>query len=426
MPTAFSEPSIESSHPKTLQRPRRGPPAPAVTSSRAELAVGEWLWACRVGSEADLIEEIMSHGTEASQLQPGLVRSPKRPVGPHRSTPMLAYGRQGFPVLGVQTLGDSQEAAIEAIASACARELKRSACVQVFAADTEEGRSLSTLGQALQEGLSHALQRRNKPLVEDGKAAQAEGGQLVQVCMLSKTTWAYGVILVAVAPSLYPGGVLRIRRPKGAPSRSAQKLLEALAWLGHGPEAHESCVDLGAAPGGWSLVLAARRCRVLAVDLGSLMPEVAQQVYHTRTNAFLFVPEESVDWLFCDMAYRPLEVAALLARWGRRRWARFLLCNIKLPMKKRVEMIRRVREILSTGGWTDLRVRQLYHDRDEVTIFGWRGFGQDTTPRDSRRHTMPAPAPVAEKAARAPARFSAKRPRTQAMTPRKGPKRGKR
>jgi 23S rRNA (cytidine2498-2'-O)-methyltransferase len=181
-----------------------------------------------------------------------------------------------------------------------------------------------------------------------------------------------------------------MRRPRGAPSRSSQKLIEALVWLGHGPEAGDQCVDLGAAPGGWAQVLAERRCRVLAVDLGhlTLPPAVRSRVYHLRKNAFEFIPEESVDWVFCDMAYRPLEVAALLARWGRRHWARFLLANIKLPMRKRVEMLNRVREILATGGWTGLRARQLYHDRDEVTLFAWRGFGQESRSfRPPRRET---------------------------------------
>jgi 23S rRNA (cytidine2498-2'-O)-methyltransferase len=91
-----------------------------------------------------------------------------------------------------------------------------------------------------------------------------------------------------------------------------------------------------------------------------------------RASAFDFRVDEPADWLTCDMAWRPLEVAALLAKLGRQGAARFLVANIKLPMKKKVEMIRRVRDILATGGWRDVRVRQLYHDRDEVTLGAWR------------------------------------------------------
>jgi 23S rRNA (cytidine2498-2'-O)-methyltransferase len=45
-----------------------------------------------------------------------------------------------------------------------------------------------------------------------------------------------------------------------------------------------------------------------------------------------------------------------------------LVANIKLPMKKKAEMLVRVREILTDAGWKSLRIRQLYHDREEVTI----------------------------------------------------------
>ena len=119
------------------------------------------------------------------------------------------------------------------------------------------------------------------------------------------------------------------------------KLGEALAWLGRGPEAGEVCVDLGASPGGWTYILHRRRAHVVAVDLGSLAPSLRDQkgIEHLRMDAFRFAPELPADWLFCDMAFRPLEVAALLAKWGRKHWARFLVANIKLPMARRAAML---------------------------------------------------------------------------------------
>jgi 23S rRNA (cytidine2498-2'-O)-methyltransferase len=152
------------------------------------------------------------------------------------------------------------------------------------------------------------------------------------------------------------------------------KLVEALTWLDRGPEPGDLCVDLGAAPGGWTWVLLERRARVLAIDLGDLAPSVRDRkgVVHLRADAFRAVPEEPMDWLFCDMAFRPLEVAGLLAKWARNKWARHLVANLKLPMKQKAQMLFRVRDILTDGGWSSLRARQLYHDRDEVTIAGVR------------------------------------------------------
>jgi 23S rRNA (cytidine2498-2'-O)-methyltransferase len=113
---------------------------------------------------------------------------------------------------------------------------------------------------------------------------------------------------------------------------------------------------------------------VLAVDPGRLAPLVGKHrgLTHLRADAFTFQPEEPVDWLVADMAWRPLEAAALYGKWARRGWARLLIANIKLPMRKKAEYLLRVRDILTQSGWQNLRARQLYHDREEVTVAGVR------------------------------------------------------
>ena len=133
------------------------------------------------------------------------------------------------------------------------------------------------------------------------------------------------------------------------------KLVEAFLWLDRAPDAGDVCVDLGAAPGGWTWVLLERRARVIAVDPAlprALAAGQARRRAPARATPSSTSRDEPVDWLFCDMAWRPLESAALLAKWARRGWARLLIANIKLPMKKKAEILVRVREILTDGGWT--------------------------------------------------------------------------
>ena len=145
---------------------------------------------------------------------------------------------------------------------------------------------------------------------------------------------------------------------------------EAFVWLGREPEPNDLCVDLGAAPGGWTYVLLDKRARVLAVDMGKLAPSLRNKkgCYHLERDAFTFEPDEPVDWLFADLAFRPLDTAGLFCRWARRGWARFLVANIKLPMKQKAATIERIREMLLDAGWSSLKIRQLYHDREEVTV----------------------------------------------------------
>ncbi|MCS6913006.1 MAG: 23S rRNA (cytidine(2498)-2'-O)-methyltransferase RlmM [Myxococcota bacterium] len=332
------------------------------------------MWTTRAGAERDLTEELALLGTAARPLQDGLVLSAPPPAGAEP-----AFARQGLPVAALCA------PEVEAVAAALRPLLRRPYALHLFSPDSEAGNALCGLVRGLQGPLTARLDRDGgPPRLDSGVAARAAGGQLAQVCLMSDKQVAVGVVPAVSAHSLAPGGRLRVRQ--GGPARSARKLAEALLWLGRGPERGDLCVDLGAAPGGWTRVALARGARVIAVDPGRLAPSLRaeRRVRYVPYSAFDFVPEEPADWLLCDMAWRPLEVAALLARWGRRRWARFLIANIKLPMRQRAAMLARVKEILATGGWVDVRARQLYHDRDEVTVAAWRGFGVDARPPQRR------------------------------------------
>ena len=375
---------------------RSGEPAPARVAGHAPkpVAIGEWLWACRAGSEPDLCDELLSHGLTGRVVQPALVASAARPRNQHKEDVELAFARQGLPVQALCTTDAQELATLIGQFTADRRFTPEGSglALHVFSPDSDEGNLRAAAVLTLQARLTETLTEAGIALLADGKTAHGEGGRLIQVCLLDEEHAALGVLPARAAPSLFPGGRQRYKKPKDAPARSALKLVEALAWLGHGPQSGEVCVDLGAAPGGWSQVLLERRCHVVAIDPGRLAPHLTGRLEHLRMNAFSFEPEIPADWVLCDMAYRPLEVAGLLAKWGRHRWAQFLLANIKLPMNRRVDMLARVREILATGGWTGLRMRQLYHDRDEITLSAWRGFGIDT--RVPQHRAPPGAAPV--------------------------------
>ena len=50
----------------------------------------------------------------------------------------------------------------------------------------------------------------------------------------------------------WPGGDAPVAIDRAPPSRAYQKLEEAFAWMGTAPRPGETCVDLGASPGGWT------------------------------------------------------------------------------------------------------------------------------------------------------------------------------
>jgi 23S rRNA (cytidine2498-2'-O)-methyltransferase len=307
-----------------------------------------------------LVEELSENGHQARVISAGLVESERRP----RAHPTFA--RLGFPV---EWVGSADEAAARVLA----HHWKGAIWLQAWVPDSDLGNRFSREatrlgGQVLAERRAAGL-----PVYERVQEARAAKVELAQLVVLGATAIA-GTLPASAGDYDSAGGRTRVRRHKESPSRAAMKLEEALRWKGNHPGPGATCVDLGAAPGGWTERLLALGARVIAVDPGKLRPDLmrAKGVRHIEASAFDFAPEVPVDWLFCDMAWRPLEVAQLLAKWARNGWARQLVSNIKLPMKDKLPAVQRVRETLEAGGWSELETRQLYHDRDEITVIARR------------------------------------------------------
>ena len=76
--------------------------------------------------------------------------------------------------------------------------------------------------------------------------------------------------------------------------------------------------------------------------------------------------------MVCDMVESPSRIARLAAHWIAQGWCRETIFNLKLPMKKRWDEVLRCRAIIDEalgGSGYFLRMKQLYHDREEVTCY---------------------------------------------------------
>jgi 23S rRNA (cytidine2498-2'-O)-methyltransferase len=239
--------------------------------------------------------------------------------------------------------------------------------------DSDEGKQLAGLARAFGNALRTALRR--KGLLS---AQPVNTRSRLHVGLLAGDHLLLAQADPAQTPD-WPGGVPRLRLLRDAPSRSALKLEEGLMvlldagererWMQPGMRA----ADLGAAPGGWSWVLARQHLRVSAIDNGP-MAESAHAtglIDHLRADGFTWQPPKPLDWMVCDMVEQPIRVAARMATWLREGWCRQTIFNLKLPMKKRWEEVRRCFDLLEaeSGGPIDLRAKQLYHDREEITVF---------------------------------------------------------
>ena len=183
-------------------------------------------------------------------------------------------------------------------------------------------------------------------------------------------------------------GILRQSMPSDAPSRSTLKLAEAIeVFLDKSSQtrllrAGMSAVDLGAAPGGWTWQLVKRGLRVVAVDNGPMKGSMAKHplVQHLRQDGFKYRPNKAVDWLVCDMIEKPSKVASLIETWFVGGWCKHAIFNLKLPMKQRLMALDAALSGISKrleleGVNHKMQAKQLYHDREEITVFLTRTKG---------------------------------------------------
>lgn len=165
------------------------------------------------------------------------------------------------------------------------------------------------------------------------------------------------------------GGQRRMADDPQAPSRSYLKVEEAYGVLGLSPKEGETVVDLGAAPGGWSYSAAKHGATVVAVDNGPLKGGAVQEkIVHRAEDAFKYVPEQPVDWLFCDMVEDPDRIAALTEEWLAQGRCRNFVVNLKFGREDPLRVLDRARKLQRYC--STFRARHLYHDREELTVVG--------------------------------------------------------
>lgn len=243
--------------------------------------------------------------------------------------------------------------------------------LQTLLVDTNEGKSLAALSKSISRHLNQYLKSE--------KMLSTRADWVAQLLFLDGTK-AYFGRCAKDNVSIWQGGIPRLRLPKSAPSRATLKLEEA--WHHFVPKSEWAvrlapgmrAVDLGAAPGGWTWQLVQKSMFVDAVDNGPMDESLMDsgQVDHHRSDGFIFTPKRSVYWLVCDIADKPARVATMICRWAVNRWFEEAIFNLKLPMKQRhtavMDAAAKIGDALHDAGIAfELRFKQLYHDREEVT-----------------------------------------------------------
>ena len=250
--------------------------------------------------------------------------------------------------------------------------------LHAYASNVDAPDSLSRRADSLAEVFLEGCRERFPGILRRYVPAPAasEALHVLQVCLTPEAAWACVMEKTRLSDNA-PGGVHRMPFDPHSPSRSYLKIEEAFDLLGESPQRRQTVVDLGAAPGGWTYAFLKRGCRVTAVDNGPLRLESTGgqggKVQHVKADGIVYEPPSAlrpVDWLVSDMLMPPGRNLGMMRRWMDGRWMHRFVINIKLPQQQPFEVLRPVEDYLARVPRIRFRIRQLYHDRREVTVFG--------------------------------------------------------
>lgn len=229
------------------------------------------------------------------------------------------------------------------------------------------------LGEQSEEGAdrSELRERLDRLVAAAGGEPVTQGASMILSVSLAEGEALLGLSTPDENLSDWPGGEMRFRREEGQLSRAKFKLLEAFQIFGIEPAQGGSALDLGAAPGGWSSLLLERGLRVTAVDTGELAPTLVGNpnliFLHNNAEEVSF-PPASFDLLTCDMSWSPTRTARMVVKLAPTvRTGADTVLTVKLMGDNPTRTIKIVREIVSEA-FEVRQVRQLFHNRDEVTM----------------------------------------------------------
>lgn len=294
----------------------------------------------------------------------------------------LIFARQMFASSDLIIL-ETVENRIEPILAEMSTQIPQCGTLEVEMPDSNEGKSLGLFCRKFKVPFRQALRKAKRlKTVESNQDPR---------CHLFFIDHQHCVIGYSLARNHNPFfmGIPRLKFPNDAPSRSALKLEEAFHVFIPDEEWDDrlrgglKAVDLGACPGGWTYQLVKRSMFVYAIDNGKMAQTLLDsgQVRHYKEDGFKFEPDRNnIYWLVCDMVEKPSKISKLIAKWVINGWCRETIFNLKLPMKKRYIEVSSILESMSEEFKehninVQIQAKQLYHDREEVTVHIQRIWG---------------------------------------------------
>lgn len=188
----------------------------------------------------------------------------------------------------------------------------------------------------------------------------------------------YGVFLLLSANQMLIANKVETQTPTGdilfiedklnPPSRAYLKLWELFTIHNIKPLPKEVCVELGAAPGGWTWVLKNMNCEIYSFDRAPLDDKIAKHtlIHHQIKDAFCVKPQDipkKVDWFFSDLICDPNKLYSYLEQfWDFANSEVKFVCTLKFKGETDFAILNKFKQIKKS------KVLHLYHNKHEVTF----------------------------------------------------------
>lgn len=252
--------------------------------------------------------------------------------------------------------------------------------VQTRMVQGEEGRSKRAYsGGRINQLLAEAIAE------ETGAVEEIKRPQIVVSLLCTREDAYLGISLARDNLSAWPGGMRHFAQTEEQISRAEFKLLEALETFGVTLPTRGRALDLGAAPGGWTRLMLEAGLKVVAVDPAKLDPRLFRRpgLIHFRGYAERYLEIEEpgkrpqlFDVITNDMRMDAREAARLLIEMrDKLHEDGFILSTLKLPhATASIDPLRNLREAMSllSRHFDLVRAKQLFHNRQEVTVIAAR------------------------------------------------------
>lgn len=341
---------------------------------------------CAIGWEQPLIDELTSivPASEPAVVAPGLVITRRIPAlmrcdtvfARNRLPDLIRVSSDGARELA-QLAGEAVDATLDTVAMNWTAGFMTP---DAWTCESETCIDIRARASLVAELFDERMRKYRKRAMERRRSWQdiAESGRGIVVTGLltrKDELWisaaqvgrdAAGVM----TPAPWPSPDCLVEHDQVAPCRSYYKLVEAWLEAGSAPKRGQTCVDIGAAPGGWTWSALKRGATVTAVDAADLDRRIAAQpgCDHRRDNGYEYLPEKPVDWLLCDMIVRPMATIGLVERWLEAGMCRGFVVNIKFRGKDPRSILEAVKGLGERFGLDRLRAKHLFHDKNEITL----------------------------------------------------------